>query len=105
MLVLYNICDEITWLNVDEWVKRVKEVRSEIPIIIVGNSLVRSSPTTYRKVDQNVASNYAIRNGLLFVEASSGRNTYVMNAFHTLTEKIYKAKDPKKKVKHRVSFR
>ena len=42
---------------------------------------------------------------MIFAEASSGRNTYVMNTFQTLTEKIYKMKDPNKKVRHRVSFR
>ena len=104
-MVLYSICDEQSWLDVDDWVKGLRETQPLVPVIIVGNQLDKHyTDPNNRKIDTKTASNYAIQNGFLFSETSAVYTTNVEETFQTLAEKMYSYRNPKK-LNKRVSWR
>lgn len=89
-LLVYDICQERTFLNVKRWLEELKEhADPDIIIMLVGNKydLVEDKPQT-RAVPVDTARKYAEANGMLFSETSATRGTRVKETFETLLNEI-----------------
>ncbi len=42
-MILYNMNDETSWKNVNDWLTRLREYKPEIPVMIAGNQLDKLS--------------------------------------------------------------
>jgi Rab family protein len=67
-----------------------EHAETDIVIMLVGNKrdLVEKNPNL-RRVSQNIASQFAAQNGLLFEETSAITSTRVRESFEILLQKIY----------------
>ncbi|CAI2371377.1 unnamed protein product [Moneuplotes crassus] len=111
-LVVYDITNESSYNNVQNWVQELKEnADDDVVIMLVGTKLdIVLKNRTRRKVAKEEAKLFAEKNKMLFEETSSVQNHRVSDCFENLLQEIYDNKNSKyeqmtdKDPRHKVSL-
>lgn len=82
-------------MSVKKWIDEVREhAEPEIVIMLVGNKLdLCESEPAERKVAHEYASDFANKNGLLFMETSAILDMNVRDCFEYLVQEIYQVQN------------
>ena len=96
-LVVYDITNETSYNNVQNWVKELKEnADDDVVIMLVGTKLdIVLKNRARRKVSREEAKIFAEKNGMLFEETSSIQNHKVTECFENLLQEIYDSRNSK----------
>ena len=85
-LVVYDITNERSFINLKEWVKSIKEeCGSHIPMIIIGN---KNDLENERLISKNDAVSYAKKEKLEYIETSSKSGENIKEAIILITQKV-----------------
>ena len=90
-LIVYDITNEKSFISVQNWLNEVKEhTEPEIVIMLVGNKLdlCEKNPNR-RKISFELASNFANKHNMLFMETSAIEDINVRDCFEQLVQEIY----------------
>ena len=90
-LVVYDITNESSYMNVETWVKELRENADEdVVMMLVGTKLdlVHKNPTK-RKIAKEKAQMLADKHGMMFIETSSTQDYKVTESFENLIFEIY----------------
>ena len=91
ILVVYDITDESSFLNLKTWIKTIKEeCGSHMPVIIVGN---KNDLEDQRTVDKNDAISYAKQLKLEYIECSSKTGDNIEKAISLIAEKVLESSE------------
>ena len=85
-LIVYDITNEKSFISVQRWLEEVKEhTEPEIVIMLVGNKLdlCEKNPAR-RKISFELASDFASKNNMLFMETSAIDDINVRDSFEQL---------------------
>ena len=107
IILIYDIKDNCSYDNLNDWVKFIKDCLEEntikIPVILVGNKI---DSEDLREVTREQGNKFAKENGFLFIECSAkaGENiNYIFNkVVLTILEKNPKYEELKKEFKDKV---
>lgn len=91
-IIVYDITSKESFQLIDSYLKKVKEYSENSEILLIGSKMDLNEK---RQVDKKLASDYAIKNGLLFEEVSSKTGENIHESFKKLIEKIYRKEIPK----------
>ena len=90
ILLVYDISDKNTFLNIENWMTNIKEESSDkIPIILIGN---KCDLDEQRKIQKEEGEQFANNNNLKFFETSCKDGDNVENCFIELTKQIIERK-------------
>lgn len=85
MILMYDITNRDSFEHVTVWINNIKEICSQIPIILVGN---KCDLEEERIVTEEEGKEIAENNKMNFLEASGKNGTNVKEAFYQLAEEI-----------------
>jgi small GTP-binding protein len=92
-LVLYDITNRTSFLNIDLWIKEIRAANGNIiPIMLIGN---KTDKEELRQVESVEAEEYARENGLMFKEISVKLDCNAGDVFITLGKDVLKKVDSK----------
>ena len=83
-LLVYDVSNQNSFYSVQNWLKEIRHVSSDIKIILIGNK----SDVTNREVSYEEGQQFATLNDILFEETSALHNTNIDTAFTKLIDKI-----------------
>jgi small GTP-binding protein len=84
-LVVFDKTNLKSFQNLDDWVKSFRELQNDAPMILIGN---KNDLTEQMKVDDTVAKDYAVKNGMTYISTSAKTGEKVEEAFKVLIKKI-----------------
>lgn len=99
-LLVYDVTNRQSFANVTRWLEEIRQhAEPDIVVMLVGNKLdlVIQDPSC-RRVEYEVAAQYAQRNNLRFYEASAVSTHNVKQVFESLLQEIYNLKSANRKV-------
>ena len=103
ILVVYDITNKNSFLNVENWIKCAKdELSLDIPILLIGN---KSDLEDERKISYKEGEDLAKKYGINFFETSCFNGKNVELCFNNISEKMYeylKNKEKKNKKKKKI---
>ena len=91
--IVYDITDQDSFQNIEEWYKKIKEAKPDIPIIIIGN---KCDLEDSRKVSFEEAREQAQKLNCLFYETSAFDSTNINEIFNKMAELIFEKKFSKR---------
>ena len=83
-IVVYDLTNRESFENAAMWVNELKEA---IPHAAIGLSGNKSDLARYRKVEREVAEEYAKENGLIFAETSAKTGLNIQKLFSSVAER------------------
>ena len=87
VILVYDVSNENSFKGLNVWLNEIKNnTKGEISIILVGNKI----DIFDRKISQKEANEYALRNGLLYIETSSKEGINIDTPFENLANDIIK---------------
>ena len=87
VILVYDVSNEISFRGLNVWLNEIKNnTKGEVSIVLVGNKI----DIFERKVSQKEANEYALKNGLLYVETSSKEGINIDTPFENLANDIIK---------------
>ena len=94
-VVIFDLCDKASFSTVGEWVEIVrKRCGARTPIVLVGNK----NDMDTRKVSAESVQDFAVRNDLLYLDASAKTSCNVDNAFAFLVGKLIQPQEQTKSI-------
>jgi small GTP-binding protein len=87
-LIFYDVTNRVSFNNVKQWIIDIRLENSDIPIVLVGNKI---DLTHFREVPEETAKEFAVENGVSFVEISVKNNSHI----HLVTDMILLHAKPK----------
>ena len=91
VILMYDITKRETFERLNIWLKIIKQMISEIPIILVGNKLdEENSEENGRLVEYNEGEAFAKDHQFQFIEASALNGTNIDEVFNNISELIIK---------------
>ena len=84
IIVMYDITNQDSFDHVENWIKYIKNVNDNIPIILVANKC----DSDERIVTEKEGNNLAIKYNFTFVEASGKNNINVKTTFVKISEEV-----------------
>lgn len=87
MILMYDITNRDSFEHVTVWINNIREICSQIPIILVGN---KCDLEEERIVTEEEGREIAENNKMNFLEASGKNGTNVKETFYLLAEEIIK---------------
>ena len=87
MILMYDITNRESFEHVTVWINNIREICSQIPIILVGN---KCDLEEERIVTEEEGREIAENNKMNFLEASGKNGTNVKETFYLLAEEIIK---------------
>ena len=91
VILMYDITKRETFERLNTWLKIIKQMISEIPIILVGNKLdEENSEENGRLVEYNEGEAFAKDHQFQFIEASALNGTNIDEVFNNISELIIK---------------
>ena len=85
IILMYDISESKTFNNLDKWMKLVREMAKELPLILVGNKI---DLIEERKVSKEEGEKFAINNNIKLFESSGKSGENVEDSFFYLAEQI-----------------
>lgn len=80
------MCDEVSFLNLEEWLKRIEEnVDSSVELIVIGNKI---DLVNDRTVSEEQMALFAEKNGITYFETSAKDYSHVEKAFKQLLSRV-----------------
>ncbi|CAH8603354.1 unnamed protein product [Heterobilharzia americana] len=87
-LLVYDVSKPATYSNVERWLRELRDhVADSIVVLLVGN---KCDLRHLRAITTEKAEEFAVRNGLSFIETSALDSTNVEEAFCQIIQAIYK---------------
>ena len=91
IILMYDLTKRETFERLNIWINIIKQMTSEIPIVLVGNKLDdENNPERSRIVEYNEGKAFAKDNEFQFLEASGLNGTNVEKVFITISELVIK---------------
>jgi len=91
IIIVFDICDHSTFLNVDRWKQEVTRYTQEIPRIIVGNKCDKEAE---RKVSKEEAEKYCKEHNIPYIETSAKTGTNVSEMFEQIAREVVGTAEP-----------
>ena len=87
VILVYDVSNENSFRGLNVWLNEIRNnANMEVTIILVGNKI----DILDRKISQKEANEYALKNGLLYVETSSKEGINIDTPFENLANDIIK---------------
>ena len=91
--IVYDITDKKSFLNIEQWYRKIKEKKPNIPIIIIGN---KCDLAESREVSNKEAEEKAKELNCFYYETSALDANYINDIFKTMADFIFENKFPKR---------
>ena len=85
IIILYDITNKETFLNVSNWIKLIQETNNSILYVLAGN---KCDLQNERKVDENEAKKFSKENNIDFLETSAKMNINIFECINNFVKKI-----------------
>lgn len=85
IIIMYDITDQNSFDHIPLWIKAIKEVNENTPLMLVANKCDRESE---RVISEEEGNKTAIKYNMSFAEASAKENINVDTSFIKLTEEV-----------------
>ena len=85
IIILYDITNKETFLNVSNWIKLIQETNNGILYTLAGN---KCDLKNERKVDEEEAIKYSKENNIDFLETSAKMNINIFECVNNFVQKI-----------------
>jgi small GTP-binding protein len=86
IVLVFDNTKKVTFDNLPNWIKDVKEVKDNIPIVIFGNKCDLIEKT---EVEKDEAEQFAKDNEMEYFETSAKQNINIENGFKSIIDKAY----------------
>ena len=86
IVLVFDIAKKSTFDNLPKWIKEIKEIKDNIPIVIFGN---KCDLVEEIDVDNDEAMNFAKDNDMEYFETSAKKNINIENGFKNIIDKAY----------------
>ena len=86
IVLVFDNTKKVTFDNLPNWIKDVKEVKDNIPIVIFGNKCDLIEKT---EVEKDEAEQFAKDNEMEYFETSAKQNINIENGFKNIIDKAY----------------
>ena len=86
IVLVFDNTKKVTFDNLPNWIKDVKEVKDNIPIVIFGNKCDLIEKT---EVEKDEAEQFAKDNEMEYFETSAKQNINIENGFKCIIDKAY----------------
>ena len=86
IVLVFDNTKKVTFDNLPHWIKDVKEVKDNIPIVIFGNKCDLIEKT---EVEKDEAEQFAKDNEMEYFETSAKQNINIENGFKSIIDKAY----------------
>ena len=85
IIILYDIADKRTFLNVPNWIKLIQETNNSIPYVLAGN---KCDLKNERKVEEEEAIKFSQDKKIDFCETSAKQNINIIECVNNFVNKI-----------------
>ena len=85
IILMYDISEPQTFYNLDKWIKVIREMASELPLILIGNKI---DLIQERKISKEKGEKFASDNNIKLFESSGKSGENVEDSFIFLAEQI-----------------
>ena len=92
LLVVYDLTRKETYDHIKIWLNEAKEYNSNIKTILLGNKLDRANE---REVSNKMATDYANKNNLKYLETSAKDGTNIKESFFAVIDLLLNGKSEK----------
>ena len=98
IIILYDITEKKTFLNVTNWIKLIKETNNNIPYVLVGH---KCDLNHKRKVEEEEAIKFSQDNKIDYFETSAKQNINITECVNNFVNKIFNSENY---IQERISF-
>ena len=85
-ILVFDLTREITFKNINNWIKTIKENTSPKFLILIGN---KKDLVEERKIDKEIILDYCEKNVLNYIEISAKNNTNIEKLFKEVAYQLY----------------
>ena len=85
IIILYDITNKNSFINIQNWVKLIKETNDSIPYVLAGN---KCDLTNQRAVEEEEAIKFSKENNINFMETSAKQDINIIDCVNSFVQKI-----------------
>ena len=85
IIILYDITNKNSFINIQNWIKLIKETNDSIPYVLAGN---KCDLTNQRAVEEEEAIKFSKENNINFMETSAKQDINIISCVNSFVEKI-----------------
>ena len=86
IVIVFDLTKKVTFENLDNWVKTIKENNNNAPIALFGN---KSDMIEEIEINNEDAENYAKEKGMFYFETSAKENVNIKEGLNKIIEESY----------------
>ena len=85
IIILYDITNKNSFINIQNWIKLIKETNDSIPYVLAGN---KCDLTNQRAVEEEEAIKFSKENNINFMETSAKQDINIIDCVNSFVQKI-----------------
>jgi len=85
IIILYDITNKNSFINIQNWIKLIKETNDSIPYVLAGN---KCDLTNQRAVEEEEAIKFSKENNINFMETSAKQDINIIDCVNNFVQKI-----------------